>query len=458
MRFPATLICLFLILYLFWNDFKNNDSSSKALWIPFFWMFLAGSRYVSGWLNIGSPSGPTTSYNDGSPVDALTFALLIAAGIYVLSKRKIDWGGVLSQNKLIWMYFLYCGISIAWSDDSFICFKRFLKELGNPIMALVFLTEEAPYQAVGVVLRRLAFLLLPLSVLFVRYYPDLGRTFHVDGSPMYTGVGNQKNDLGSMCLITGIYFSWDYLLCRSDRFRRRWKTGIFDLAFMGIIAYLLRLSNSATSFVCLLIAICLFFIGRMKSIVRKPDRILVLIISVVLIFFVLDATLNLKGFLLSILGRDENLTDRVPAWQILGQMATNPVLGAGFMSFWAGARLKMIWDRLDSTIVQAHNGYLEQYLNLGWIGVIFIGAIILSGLLNVRRHLSIDYSSAMLRLSFIAVVVVSNYTEASFYGINNLWLLLLLGVIEIPGQSTVKDATVPMSGEVLYCGHVSETK
>ena len=53
--------------------------------------------------------------------------------------------------------------------------KRWIKDLGNPIMALVILTERRPYEALGITLRRLSFLLLPLSVVFVRYFPELGR-------------------------------------------------------------------------------------------------------------------------------------------------------------------------------------------------------------------------------------------------------------------------------------------
>jgi hypothetical protein len=52
--------------------------------------------------------------------------------------------------------------------------KRWVKDLWNPIMALVILTERRPYEAVGVVLRRLNLLLLPLSILFIKYYLELG--------------------------------------------------------------------------------------------------------------------------------------------------------------------------------------------------------------------------------------------------------------------------------------------
>ena len=85
-------------------------------------------------------------------------------------------------------------------------------------------------------------------------------------------------------------------------------------------------------------------------------------------------------------------------------------------------------------INQAHNGYLEQYLNLGYIGVAFIAVIILSGLLKVRRHLSVDPAAGMLRLCFIVTAVLFNSTEASFYGVNNMWLLLLVGCLELPPQ------------------------
>jgi hypothetical protein len=59
--------------------------------------------------------------------------------------------------------------SAAWSDERTVLMKRWVKDLGNPIMALV-----RSYEAIGVVLWRLTFLLRPLSILFITYYPGLG--------------------------------------------------------------------------------------------------------------------------------------------------------------------------------------------------------------------------------------------------------------------------------------------
>ena len=108
------------------------------------------------------------------------------------------------------------------------------------------------------------------------------------------------------------------------------------------------------------------------------------------------------------------------------------------MSFWTGARMDKISEEMGTLVNQAHSGYLEQYMNLGYIGVGFIGLILISGLLKVRKHLDIDPTAAMLRLCFIVTAVFVNYTEASFYGINNMWVLLLLGVMEISNQQGIK--------------------
>ena len=48
--------------------------------------------------------------------------------------------------------------------------KRWIKALSTVIMAFVVVTEAHPYMAIGVIIKRLSFLLLPLSVLFIKYY------------------------------------------------------------------------------------------------------------------------------------------------------------------------------------------------------------------------------------------------------------------------------------------------
>ncbi len=397
-------------------------------------MFLAGSRYVSVWLQLSGPLSTVDAYTEGNPVDRAVFSFLIAAGVFVLWRRNIDWGQVLSRNKWVWLYFMYCGVSILWSDYSFISLKRFVKELGNLVMILVILTEEHPYEAVGTLLRRLAFLWLPLSVLLIRFYPELGRAYHANGVPMYTGVGYQKNDLGLICLISGIYFFWNFLFNRKEGLERRGSSTLVDILLVAMVAWLLRMAHSATAIGCFLVAAGMLFISGRGFILRKPDRIIGLLMLLSVSFIILDEALSLREAAIGALGRDSTLTARVGIWEELKRMTTNPIVGAGFMSFWAGDRLRILCEKFGGLINQAHNGYLEQYLNLGYVGLVFIGVVLLSGVMKVRTHLKVDYPAAILRLCFITVALLYNYTEASFYGLNDMWLLTLLGVIEISVQ------------------------
>jgi O-antigen ligase len=255
---------------------------------------------------------------------------------------------------------------------------------------------------------------------------------------MFTGVGNQKNALGLMCLISAFFYFWTLLFNREDCRKFDQKEWIIQILLLLMTGYLLYISRSATSQACAVVAGSLFFAARTKPIVRNPKSIVILTVAFVSLFAVLDMFVDLTGIVLSLLGRDATLTNRTSVWQLVGSHAVNPLIGSGFMSFWAGARMRLIWDQLGAGINQAHNGYLEQYLNLGYIGVAFIGAIILSALVKIRKHLSIDYKAAMPRFVLIVVAVLYNYTEASFYGINNMWILTLIACIAVPIRNDVQ--------------------
>jgi O-antigen ligase len=402
-------------------------------------MFLVGSRYLSDWLNLGRELKSAADYADGSPIDRAVFSGLLVAGIVILIRRKIDWHRLLVKNGWIVLYLLYCLASVMWTDEPAILLKRWVKDLGFPIMALIILTEQKPYEAVGVVLRRMAFVMLPLSVVFIKYYPDLGRWYRLsDGAESFTGVGRQKNDLGLICLVIGIYMAWDVLL--KPKFLRQNK--IIFVMLAGMLAWLLYMSNSQTSLVCLVVAITVLLLGRWRPLATRPDAMLAVLFCSVVAIWLLDQAVNLQDLVLSLLGREPDLTERTDIWRVLLGFNTDPIIGVGFWSFWTGTRQEEAWRLIGARFNQAHNGYLEQYLNLGYVGVAFIVIIMLSGLLKIRRHLSLDHAAGMLRLSFLIVAILYNYTEASFHGLNNMWTLLLLACIEGPRRRRSRDMGV----------------
>lgn len=433
------VICLLFVVYLCRLDARTSNASS-ALWIPTIWMFLAGSRYTSQWLNLGSPVVEGV-YGDleGSPVDGPVFFALIAAGAIVLLRRRLPWGRLLAQNVWLSAFFLYCVLSILWSDNPLVSSKRLFKNFGTVIMALVILSEGRPDAVVITILRRLAFLTLPMSVVFVRYLPELGRTYHM-GIPLFTGVATHKSGLGNLCLLGGIYVGWSILVKGGEPLRLGGPFRIrVDWVFLALVAWLLSIANSATSFACLMIALCLLLLSRVPAMVRSPRRIMTLAMFSLVFGAVLNLTIvDLKTTAVESLNRDASLTTRVPMWEELLAIAPSPMLGSGYEGFWssqAGFVMRARWE-----VFQAHNGYLEQYLNQGIVGLALLLACIAAGLFKIWRHLPIDFHWAVLRLCLVLVVAFFNWTEATFYGVSNMWLLLLIGLIEIP--------SIAPSGEV----------
>ena len=99
--------------------------------------------------------------------------------------------------------------------------------------------------------------------------------------------------------------------------------------------------------------------------------------------------------------------------------------------FWIGERLQ-IFNRLLGGLNQAHNGYIEIYLNLGWVGLVLLFAIIVAGYRNVIRALRTSPETGRLKLAFFLICLVYNFTEASFKMESPVWILFLWAVIAIP--------------------------
>ena len=358
---------------------------------------------------------------------------LIVVGVVILKKRNINWKKLIAQNSWIWLLLLFQMSSVLWSDFFFVSLKRWVKALGNLVMALVILTEQDPDAAFGVTLRRLAFLLLPPSILFIKYYPDWGRVYHM-GMPLFTGVASQKNGLGQICLIAGIYFFWRLVTRRRAQENHvRWLVGS-HLIVLAMAGWLLYKSNSATSLVCIMVAVCLLLLSRLPVIARVPGRIITCMAVIVSILGVLESTLHVSQLAISSLGRDPTLTTRVPMWYGLIGMAKNPLIGSGYESFWLGKRLEILWASYGQ-LIQAHNGYLEVYLNYGLVGLALVIVGMLGGLQKLRKQFIMGQTDAILKLTFLVVIIIYNWTEATFYGVSNIWLLLYVAIVQIPTKT-----------------------
>src|SRR5437763_470802 len=256
-RSLALFLTVVLIAWLFRRDIRERPDVTGALWLPLLWLVVGGSRSISAWLNIfGLPVGGGTSVEEGSPLDACFYFGLVIVGFCVLSNRQVRLSEVLSNNGWVIAFLLFCLISITWSDYPFVAFKRWIKILGHPIMALIILTEPDPKEALIRLMKRCAYIIVPVSILWIKYYPELGRGFSPWGGGVNTGIATDKNALGGDCLILGYFFFWYWLQTwRSQRSRWR-RNELWLIAGLAIATWwLFTQAHSATSSISLIVGI-----------------------------------------------------------------------------------------------------------------------------------------------------------------------------------------------------------
>ena len=366
----ALLLTLAFIFFLYRRDSREESNVSNALWIPLTWFLITGSQFVSQWLSmLGVPVG-ATSPEDGSPIDRVIFFSLILAGLYVLYRRRVTIAEFARNNVWLTLFLVYCFLAILWSDFQFVAFKRWIKILGHPIMALVVLTDPDPIEAVRRLFKRAAFVLVPMSILFIKYFPEYGRGFDPwTGEGFNRGVTLNKNELGYGCLIFGLFFFWNTLSAFkiTDRKTRRNEV-LLCIGFLAMIWWLLSKASSATSLTSTVVGVATILIVGMPFINKR--HIGTYLVAAVLLLVAAEMTFGIYAKVIALLGRNPTLTDRTEVWELALQLQPDPLLGAGFESFWLGERLQKIWDKYwweaESGITADTS---KPTLNLGYVGV-----------------------------------------------------------------------------------------
>ena len=439
----ALVVCISIILCLLIIDSKKQSKVSPAVWIPTIWMAIIASRPLSFWFFPGSISmSPEDVLLEGIPFDRNVFLALIIAGFFVLLRRSIHWAQLFKDNIWVFLLFLFFLVSVSWSDFPFVSFKRWIKAVGHLIMILIVLTDPAPVEAMKAMIKRCAYIVIPLSILLIKYYPHLGISYDTwTGARMISGVTWNKNCLGYLCLVTGFFFFWNLLtLRRQQELSGNKLEALLHVVFLFLIAWLLIQANSITSQITLLLGSSIVIAIGFPVIKRNLKNLGPIIVLLIAILFILDLSFHIFETIIYMFGRDMTLTTRTFIWDDLLNMSTNPLIGTGFESFWLGDRLAIIWATRHGQINESHNGYLELYLNSGLIGLFLLMGVIFSTYKKILKTFVSDFNYGRFQMSFLIVALVYNITEAAFRGIHLVWYMFLLISLYVPGKPTSEAA------------------
>jgi|CXWL01.1.fsa_nt_gi O-antigen ligase len=429
----ALLIFSFWLAWILYQDEKARTSVSSGSWVVVVWLFIHGARPLTSWFGWGSPY----SRDEGNPEEAFFSLILIVTGLIVLAQRGIQLPVVIRDNRWVFVFYLFWAMSILWSDYPVITFKRLFKDFGYVVMVLIVLTDREPIESIKAVCVRLAYLCVPLSLVLIRYFPNWGRLTagSQNNVQMYVGVSTHKNILGVLVFVSALFLLWD-LLESAGKYRNRLEKATFASRVLVLLVcwYLLIIIDSQTSLVCAFVGTGLLIVlFKLPSVSNRPIRIEVFGLGAVAILLIADSFIDVKQLFLESLGRDATLTTRTDIWPLLVEFQDNPLLGQGFNTFWAGKRMDQLADKTFG-IIQAHNGYLETYLNGGLIGTILLAILLLSAYIRARKKLVLSMPDGGIRFVILLTAILHNYSEASFNKIGPLWFVTLFTFMEYLGQ------------------------
>jgi exopolysaccharide production protein ExoQ len=429
----ALIIWFVCLALLFRFDPAKEPKMSVALWVPILAIFFVGSRNPTQWF-AGQVSISAQSFEEGSPIDRVISLGLILLAVGILSARSFKWGEFFTRNIALSALISFGLLSVMWSDFPFVAFKRWFRDVGNLFFILVILSDSRPFGAVRTVLRRICYLLIPLSILLDKYFPEYSRSYSAwSGAVSLQGATTSKNMLGLACLVSGLFFVWDSAVRWSKRKEKTTKRILaINAAFLLMTLALLSDAHSTTSSVCLCLGVSVIVLAYSKTFRRHPKLLMGLLPATFLIYLVMSFGLDMSGSLAQSVGKDPTLTDRTKIWAFLLNMHTNPIIGTGYQSFWLGWRLQYFWNNAGlGYINEAHNGYLGLYLNEGFIGVGILVVFLFASYRLICGRLTRKDDLAVLGLAGWISIVFYNMSEQAFEG-GLLYLVFLILGISVP--------------------------
>ncbi|WP_264778504.1 O-antigen ligase family protein [Deinococcus aetherius] len=351
----------------------------------------------------------------------------ISMGIYVITAlllilRRSAISKILYAGRWFWPLFVWVLLSCAWSIDPSLSIRRVFALLGTTIFGL-YLADRFSMSAFLILLGRTLLLGAILSVIFVIFIPELG-THTPDGrGSAWRGIYWHKNMLGRISVISTITFA----LLSLQNSRHWWLAVLLSLGLLGM-------ASSATGLFVLGATIFWWIILRLlRQRLQLLSLTLVLLISCgggALIWLSENYELLLDAF-----GRDVTLTGRFPLWTAVVEYALRqPWIGYGYAAFWTAKDgwAPEVWSLVGWTVPHAHNGFLDIWLALGYIGVLLFVICVSLPLTEGLRSWREGYNDVLWPLLYTFIFALYNLTESSIVlGNSILHVLFVLSLTKL---------------------------
>lgn len=299
-------------------------------------------------------------------------------------------------------------MSSLWSYDISLSFNRSFRALISVSIAIYFISMFTHADMVRRVIF-VYFIAMILSVFAVFAMPAYGMSMLTGYQDAWRGAFNHKNALGSQMSIAISFILYAFIEKIISR-----KLAL--LLLVGALFVLIK-SNSITSLLATLItAMMMIAITMMMRAKSVQDKYIVLIFILFLALFGAVAMVYSDDILIFI-GRSPTLTGRTEVWSVANALIDNaPPWGYG-NAFWnVDSPLRAnTWKLMGWAAPHAHSTFLDLWLQLGIIGLIF-GIFLWT--LTIKRTFSLMLSTnepeLILWSGLILNITIRSYVETSF--------------------------------------------
>lgn len=407
-------------------------------------MFYSGGPItvlVTGGFSQGDAGYATTS----NPIMRTIYLASTLWFAFLLAIRWKQTLRVVMRDRFTILLALFAFASVLWSVAPDASYVRAVGLIGTTMFGIYLATQYTLKEQIA--LMGWAFgLIIGLSILYALLLPQYGVMGGVHTGD-WRGIYTHKNTLGTRMVLSGATFL--LLLLDSKR------PSLFPALGLASSAALIVLSTSKGALIKFVVVVAVVGVCQL---LRWRWRFLVPVVlgsAFVGAASLLWALGNLEA-IAEFLNKDITLTGRTEIWQFVVEvLERKPWFGYGYDAFWSqgfNGDAAYIWRAFMWETPHAHNGFLDIWLQLGFVGLslLWLGLFyhVLHSVIQLRYTSGSEYFWPVLLLVFC---IFDNLTETTLLRSNDvLWVLYVATTLQgyvtaVQARSTLKSPPSPSS-------------
>ncbi len=409
---------IYFVLFLYWTDYSFFQK--KIIYLFSVILILVLCDFTLYPLSILRPV--QLMNKDLGPIQLLINLSYYSFSVLFLRHwfKKIDIAIISLFNNIFLGIFLCISLlSIVWSETPVYALKYSLMMMQITLLAAQIATEYSWSEIISL-LRWSTSIISALSCFYALTQPSIGVMFKG-----WKGVMSHPNRLGVVLALNITLWLFHAMHHKNQR--------AIAVGIIGLSLYVRENTNSQTSLIVIILLMML--LGALKVLRTLPYKqafvgvLSFMLVGTCLAFIILE---NWNNLLVS-LDKDPTLTGRTIVWpQIIERGMDRPFFGHGNHSFWQDWRGE---DNPAYGIVSdngwvpphAHNGFLELFLDFGFVGLLlFLFSFLVTISMTVQYMISSPVPEALLPPLILTWIIIPNITVSSLFTPSLMWFIYVV--------------------------------